>query len=575
MAGMVTYFSHGLLTGSPSTLADFRSELQRFCRDQTVYLCSSINSLLRSWLHFPDLAAHDALLKMFFDAATAERFIKASKDPEPKLVFHRQQMLFIAKEAILCCPETGLNPLNPQPSLLANLLLRANDHFYTPHPAATDLEQKMLNLLVDVIPSFEYSAPRDLRNAIARSHLMYSRFADELKCDSCYMDINARFRRMVNFTSDEFMALCFGLLSKYLEANIQSFVANAASLFVQEEYFQHVAVDADAINRFKKELSATPAELKRVFERKLTGPSDFTLFRAKPLYRSGTRLFCIDPGFLVEKLQTGPFWRTMPSSHSSKEAGDAFIAFWGRVFERYLNWLLTESVGTNNRHNQFFPRPRYESDGNEVCDGLMLCGSDAVFMEYKGGVFTAKSKYAGDPTTLRAEIEEKLIRNPEGRHKGIEQLAEAIRRTCRRNDAERIVGVELSSVRRVFPLLILGDGIGDTPMINALLNHRFQGTKSLSRKTVRPKALTPLFCMAADTLEYVAAFLEDASLGDILDARYQSNKGMDQPFLGTRNAVLEALGDKGSSVLANVFNEFFEPLVKRLFPEGAAQGTVH
>jgi hypothetical protein len=258
-------------------------------------------------------------------------------------------------------------------------------------------------------------------------------------------------------------------------------------------------------------------------------------------------------------------------SIATKEGRDGFIAFWGRVFEKYLNWLLLESVGVDNKHNRFFPSPKYEVDGGEVCDGLMLCGSDAVFMEYKGGVFTAESKYGRNPATLRAEIEEKLIRNPEGKRKGIEQLAEAIRRTCRKKESDRIIGVDLSSVRRVFPVLILRDGIGDAPMMNVFLKNRFDAVPTLSSKTIRPKILTPLFCLAANTLEYLAAFLMDARLSAILDARYRANKGMGGPFLAVNNDVLERLGEKKNMVLEDAFHGFVEPLIKALFPEEAAK----
>ncbi|MGD0012399.1 MAG: hypothetical protein ABSE93_28145 [Terriglobia bacterium] len=571
MAQVATYYSWGLLTGTPSTLDDFRSELKRFSRDQMVYLCSTINVFLRSWWRgAPEQTSHEVLLKIIFDEATAERFLRRSKEEQTHFVFHREQLLFIAKEAILCCPEVGAYPLGQPPGVLARLFLMASDHLYSPQPETTDFEQKVLNLLANLIPSLEYSAPPAFRNAMARSHLMYGRFADELKNDVDYVDISSRFRKLTYLTPDEFMGLCFGLLSKYTNATVQTFAANpASSLFLQEGYFQQTAIDNDKIRKFKKELSATPAEFKKVFERRPTGPSDFTLFRAKPLYSTGDQLFCIDPGFLAEKLETGPFWRTILSV-SGKEARDSFVAFWGRVFERYVNWLMSESVGTGNKDNTFFPSPKYASDGSEVCDGLMLCGSDAVFMEYKGGVFRAESKYGGNPSKLRAEIEEKLIRNPEGKRKGIEQLAEAIRRTCQKEGPEEILGVDLSRVRRLFPLLILRDGIGDAPMMNAFLNHKFDAIPSLSRKTVRPKILTPLFCMAADTVEYVAAFLKDASLSDILDARYRGNKGMGNPFLATKNDILDSLGEKSSVVLENAFREFVEPLVKALFPNEAA-----
>lgn len=142
------------------------------------------------------------------------------------------------------------------------------------------------------------------------------------------------------------MGLCFGLLTKYVNASLQSFVRNPNSLFLEDTYYQNTALSADKIARFRREVSARNDEFKKVFERRLTGPSDFTLFRAKPLYQTGgNTFFCIDPRFLAEKLETGPFWRTL-FAIPTKEGKDALLAFWGRVFERYINWLLSESVGS-------------------------------------------------------------------------------------------------------------------------------------------------------------------------------------------------------------------------------------
>jgi len=570
LAQVATYLSHGTLTRTPSTVQEFRDALRQFGRDQIVYLCSAINILLGSWLNgVPDEAAHASVLKTVFGERAAEKLMQEAKVRDAAFVFHREQLLLIAKEAILVCPENGMNPFQHVADLI-RVFLMANDHLYVPNIETADFERKLLNLLVNVVPSFEYSGKHAFSNAVARAHLMYGRFSDELKGDVDYVDVRGHFQRLIDLTAAEFMGLCFGLLSKYLNASLQSFVADPNSLFLDDTYYQQTAVSSEKISKFRKEVSARPDELKKVFEKRLMGPSDFTLFRAKPMYETrANTLFCIDPRFLAEKLETGPFWRTL-FAVPGKEKKDALLAFWGRVFEAYVNWLLTESVGSNNSHNSFVASPRYESDDTEVCDGLLLCGSDVVFLEYKGAVFTAQSKYGGSPEKLGAEIHDKLIQNPEGKRKGIEQLAEAIRRTCRRNDADRIAGLDLSHVKRVFPLLVVRDGIGEAPMLNALLNHKFDEVPNLSFKTIRPKILTPLFCISADTLEYISAYLKDVSLGDILDARYRGNKGMGGPFLAIDNDVLEPLGEKRSEVLQQAFHEFTKSLAATLFPKEAA-----
>ena len=108
-------------------------------------------------------------------------------------------------------------------------------------------------------------------------------------------------------------------------------------------------------------------------------------------------------------------------------------------------------------------------------------------------------------------------------------------------------------------------------MMNSYLRAKFEAIPTLSSRTIRPRILTPLVCVAADTLEHVTAFLKDASLSDILEARYRNNKGMGAPFLAVKNDVLQRLGQKENFLLQNAFEGFIKPLLRRLFPEESAK----
>jgi len=155
---------------------------------------------------------------------------------------------------------------------------------------------------------------------------------------------------------------------------------------------------------------------------------------------------------------------------------------------------------------------------------------------------------------------------PKGNRKGLEQLAEAIRRTCGRGSVETVRGVDLSQARTIYPLLITRDPIGDFPLVNAKLSSVFREIPTLSFKTVRPRKLAPLFCLSVGSAEYIASYLNNARLGDILEARYNANKGMGMPFWATENSVLDSFGDRENALLEQAFHEFTEPMVKALFP---------
>ena len=184
-----------------------------------------MNVFLRSWFGNPDRRNHELLVNMLLDRDTANQLLTPINAQKPPFVFHREQLLFIAKETVLICPERGLNPLTQGGAALTRIFLMANDHFYAQHPETTDHEQNTLNLLSNLIPSVEYSAPHAFRNAIARSHLMYGRFADDLKGDVDYIDVKARFHKLIDLSPDEFMGLCFGLLFKYMNATVESLVS--------------------------------------------------------------------------------------------------------------------------------------------------------------------------------------------------------------------------------------------------------------------------------------------------------------------------------------------------------------
>ena len=121
-----------------------------------------------------------------------------------------------------------------------------------------------------------------------------------------------------------------------------------------------------------------------------------------------------------------------------------------------MNWLLGEAC--RNSQNRFYPSPRYEN-GDEICDAIVICGSDAVFLEYKGSTFTAESKYKGDLTELAAEIADNLI-GTETKRKGIRQLANAILNVFDKQTPAALADIDLSGISAIFPVLVTRDDIG-------------------------------------------------------------------------------------------------------------------
>jgi hypothetical protein len=111
---LASYVSWAEVTnGKPSTLTEFRSYLSRYSRSKVVYLCGVLNSILNPW-EGPKLSleSHTELLRHGFPPPFSEPLIKASMNAaNRRIVFHRQQLLLVAKEAILHCEEQAQDPL--------------------------------------------------------------------------------------------------------------------------------------------------------------------------------------------------------------------------------------------------------------------------------------------------------------------------------------------------------------------------------------------------------------------------------------------------------------------------------
>src|SRR6266404_1310341 len=113
MASIATYITYSELNhGEPSTLDQFHAQLSAFARTRILHLCSVLNALLRSDENTISQKAHDALVKAFFEPQLAQRLLM--KRGDVRVVFHRQQILFVAKTAVLHCPDDGLIPNPPE-----------------------------------------------------------------------------------------------------------------------------------------------------------------------------------------------------------------------------------------------------------------------------------------------------------------------------------------------------------------------------------------------------------------------------------------------------------------------------
>jgi hypothetical protein len=176
-----TYISYKDVTGHSCTLDLLKEFLSKHKRSEVLYLCALLNAALESWTSNVREEVHGRLIEFAFlpkDASLLKKVISSSSHPQ--LVFHRAQILFIAKQALHFCvqdDETVLDKLrHPSWGGLGLAFLMANDllHFEFPHRDGTT-EQQALIRIAHSIPLLENGSTH-FPNMIGRAWLMLKTF---------------------------------------------------------------------------------------------------------------------------------------------------------------------------------------------------------------------------------------------------------------------------------------------------------------------------------------------------------------------------------------------------------------
>lgn len=558
-----TYISYKDVTGTPCTDALLESLLSKYKRSEVLYLCALLNAVLESWSGNIRAEVHEQLLELAFLPEHAHRLkIIISSTSHPQLVFHRAQILYIAKQALLCCEddEAVLDKFrHPYWGGLGIAFLMANDllHFDFAYRDGT-AEQQALVRIAHSIPILE-SGPTNLTHRIGRAWLMLKTFGPHQGSKS-YFNIEDAFQGVAGLSTDDYLAYCVGMISHYLAITFEQITKGEESIGLTKEWFKRPHLDSKSVDAFLKDVSASPTALATSFSSRNWGPMDMTWFRDKPVHKLKESIFvALDARYISEKLESGIFWRVHNSLGSSRDK-ERLHNHWGITFENYMNWLLAQAC--RNSYNKFHASPKY-SNGDEVCDAIIICGSNAVFIEYKGSTFTAESKYKGDLSGLASEIEDNLI-GTETRRKGIRQLTNAILTVFDKQSPSIVTNIDLSRITTIFPLIVTRDDIGGCWGISGYL--QIQADKFFNRRNLRPKTVTPIFCMSSEGIEGLTAYLQGIPLTDLLHGWYRNDRGRHWSFQTVPNSAIESHSFKKNSDLDSAFMAVFENAAHVLFP---------
>ena len=423
----------------------------------------------------------------------------------------------------------------------------ANDHLNVSIDDAISPLDRVVSAILGLIPAVEANRVTSYVQTMARSVLMFTRFVEPRRNLPNFFDAYRLFEDATSLPLETFFVLLFASLSRFGKPEKIRESTNFADFAIPPTWFSSTKVPTENIQSFLAAMSHPIEELAQNIVRTNPGAHNFVLLKDKPLVSDGVGYFPIDFDFLTEKFYSGVFWSI--NSHLPNERRKNFHAFWGEVFEDYLNWLLSSSC--SGKANRFYKDPRYENNPEEqVCDGLIVCDRTAILIEYKGSTFRATSKYGESFEQIKHELEEKLVEGTPDSKKGVKQLIPAVERLCRRENPDSIRSVDLSFVTTVLPLIIIRDELGSTPGLGMYLNSRFQEMKP--KRLFR--AVLPLFCLSANDMERLTPYLIDVRLDKILLGWQRQDKGLFKSFGMVDHREIDSKGDRRPEFMKLAFD---------------------
>ena len=535
---LAVYETFESVYGTKSTMDELIADIRPFTQQSVLWVCAVIVTGMQLWNRVDSQPAnvYRRLLSLYFNRELHIRFIAGYWSSNPRRVlFHRRQVLLIAKIAILHC--SGGIDARVHAERFGSILLKANDQFEyglianlanAAHPVTQ--REEFAKIITEMVAVGEDASP-EIAQLITRSHLMLTRFTEELRQDPDVVDVAGEYQEATQLTLEEHEAMIFGTHARFGEELSKALYREPGTLPLKEANFATTAIDPKKVSTFLDLLASGPARMARELRVKDNGPNDFTIFRRFPLVQQFynlhlTTAWCgylmMDNLFFLEKVLTGPYW------HASVRHGLKLRKFWGAVFEKYVNELMRRAcTGTQAR---FIPDPRPSGRPDvQICDGIVISGNSIVLMEYKSSMFRADTKYSGNHLALTAEIEKKLVEDKESSSKkGVLQLAEAVQTLFGINASTVLPEIDLTKIKQVYLYIITLDSIGGTIGMSAFLNTFLD--ERLDRKAFPLLQIRPMFCSEIEALETITGYFPKSSLPEVLEAWFVANPSLTAPL---------------------------------------------
>ncbi len=505
-------------TASPK---NFHSQLLRCAGDIPTNVFASINNRFTlDKVNGPD---QQQLEREFLSPSIASKIAKARKERggEPdSVVFNRVGALLMLK--LLLGTHLPKSPFRA--TALGACALHVNDYLESMDTSA--LQHGLLPVVTEFAPIFELQNPPEIGPVLRRFYFIYRTLLQRdqrmraLIREELNVDVNE-----VTFSGlpfDSYFALLFGIYA-VTAAGVQA-KPFPTSILDFKDVAEKAGISMNDLGSFVSERAMTvshgyeklgPLDDVVAFRKAVTDSnwaSDFRLFRNRPLLAlDDGRMLVVDLQFLFENASRGLYWGLR--SKLSEPGTKKFMAYWGGLFERYVQMLIAH----------YYPEVRLNvhHKTGEI-DVLLSQGENVFLIEVKSGFLSQDAKGSRDQSTFAKAVEQKFVgaakktaggpgkKSP----KGVAQLANAVAAVR----AGEIEGVDPSA--QLYPVLIGEDPVLQTFAMNAYLNGIF--TEKISSGSTTSK---PLTVVVVDEIEHVLPYVAagDLSLGELFDGRFEES----------------------------------------------------
>ena len=473
--------------GFPDSIEDLTKILSTLDPEEILIILSGINCIIQ---HSENLSVTNAALQQ----ALCSRYLRDQidiKNSTGNFIFGRQPTLRLLTEVarLLDMHSKGDISQDDPRNRLARAYLIANglsdkEKLNSQNDLEIEAEDQAAlrrSVMVDFIPLVEYR----MRPLSSRSNSEFLVRTYELLCrlekiDS-NIDVNDLFYQATGLTLRNYYYLIALIVSKYLTLSLEKILEGEDSLFINfkgspalkplyDKLLPHACI---SVNTLAAETEKSP---------NLT--NEFRLWRQYPLVRlNENHIICVDISFLLDKLQTGVFWIIRDQLEKLKKGdGQKIISLWGDVFEDYAASIIKRGINSQEPSvERYILNPKYIGKGVNECTDIIVCSDDTlILLECKATLLSAKARFSGDFGKLRQELQTKLVetetRGERKKPKGVGQLWHAIQTLGHTNKKERrkIEGIDISKVKKIYPVLILSDSVFGSPCMNWFLNSKFQ-----------------------------------------------------------------------------------------------------